>query len=599
MLSLLKASGTSLGRRVHACALLDAYPVCTVNALGQTTQEAYYGVAGSTKPACPTGNGGAAWVAGGGLVAAAFFGQLQAERDANGQLTTYTYDQWGRPAGVWRPGDAGGSATQVTTYSSQLQGGQELITPPFDIGHQQRIDLGGAGTPTYQYSWTFYDGFGQAIQTQTQTQDGYNDPAVVSTGYDAFGHVLTQTMPFTGTGSGGNYQYLSALPPLKTYAYDSLGRTTSATNADGTAVRYTYSGQSTISCDEDSHRKDQILDGLGRLVQVVEYPNGTCSAPGSPATTTYSYNAADQLTGVTDAANDVTSITYNALGEKIAMTDPDLGHWSYGYDAAGNLTSQTDARGQTVCSYYDGLNRPEGKYYLSGGGSCPTAAPGYNVVYAYDHGTNGIGRVTAAGASAAGGLSQSNVCSTASGSNCTGWIYDARGRVLTEGRGFADYLSGTAFSTNHTYDDADRVISTTYPSNPDSGYAETVSTSYSGRGLPLSLTSSAQGTLVDAASYDMAGRLLGESFPAGGNLARTQGFYPWTEQGGALKSLLVAPPGGASPVLDMSYGYDAVGNLLSLTDLTAGGAPTSGAMQKAGAKSGFRTVIECNGRLAR
>jgi YD repeat-containing protein len=35
-----------------------------------------------------------------------------------------------------------------------------------------------------------------------------------------------------------------------------------------------------------------------------------------------------------------------------------MGLWSYAYDAFGNLTRQTDARGQRICLYYDGLNRP-------------------------------------------------------------------------------------------------------------------------------------------------------------------------------------------------------------------------------------------------
>ncbi len=70
-----------------------------------------------------------------------------------------------------------------------------------------------------------------------------------------------------------------------------------------------------------------------------------------------------RLTTVTDAAGNVTSITYDALGRKIQLTDPDMGTWSYGYNAASNLLTQTDAKGQTVQFTYDALNRVATKSY--------------------------------------------------------------------------------------------------------------------------------------------------------------------------------------------------------------------------------------------
>jgi RHS repeat-associated protein/uncharacterized repeat protein (TIGR01451 family) len=558
---------------------LDAYPVCTVDALGHVTRQAYYGVTeGAQDPAdpsvsakCSGSAGDPAWDAGGNPVAGAAFGQLERDTDANGQATTYSYDQWGRPVGEWRPEDdpsSGAAATQVMAYS--VQGPTPSL--PFYIDEQQRVDAGGSESPTYQNVWTYYDGFGQAVQTQTQAES--DALSVVSTGYDAFGHVLTQTMPFTGAVSGGNYQYLSALPPLKTYAYDALGRTTSTTNADGTVARNTYSVQTTQICDANYHRKDQLLDGLGRLVQVVEYAGGDCGAPTSPAATNYGYDAADRLTGVTDAANDVTSIQYDALGHKVSMTDPDLGSWSYTYDAVGNLLAQTDARKQTTCLYYDALNRMLGKYYPPLNSSRCQAPPGYQVAYAYDQGANGIGLRSAAAVSAKPNASTGaqGDCVGWSGSNCTNWSYDQRGRLASEQRHFTDYPGDPPLTTSYTYDDAGQAATTTYPDD------EAVAATYTTRGLPLTLSGSA-GTLVSAASYDMAGRLLGESFPAGGGLSRTQSYYSWTQQGGALQWIQVG--GAAGTLLNLSYTYDAAGNLTSLTDL-----PPSSASGDAGAGGG-------------
>ena len=37
-------------------------------------------------------------------------------------------------------------------------------------------------------------------------------------------------------------------------------------------------------------------------------------------------------------------MNYDALGRKVTMDDPSMGHWQYQYDAAGNLKTQTDAQ---------------------------------------------------------------------------------------------------------------------------------------------------------------------------------------------------------------------------------------------------------------
>src|SRR5215207_1213472 len=104
-------------------------------------------------------------------------------------------------------------------------------------------------------------------------------------------------------------------------------------------------------------------------------------------------------------------MTYNNAGQKLTMSDPDMGNWSYAYDGLGNLTRQTDARGQRICMYYDALNRLTGKHYRTND-SCPTSSPSLNVSYQYDNGANGIGHRT----------SMSNISDSITDS----WTYDKR-----------------------------------------------------------------------------------------------------------------------------------------------------------------------------
>src|SRR5262249_50579342 len=73
-------------------------------------------------------------------------------------------------------------------------------------------------------------------------------------------------------------------------------------------------------------------------------------------------DAAGRLLTLADPAGNTTTMTYDGLGRKLTLTDPDLGgfaskSWTYQYDDNGNLTSQTDAKGQTINLQYDLLNR--------------------------------------------------------------------------------------------------------------------------------------------------------------------------------------------------------------------------------------------------
>ena len=53
----------------------------------------------------------------------------------------------------------------------------------------------------------------------------------------------------------------------------------------------------------------------------------------------------------------LTQLTYDSLGRKLRMDDPDMGRWTYAYDAVDNLTSQTDDRVVMTSFAYDQANR--------------------------------------------------------------------------------------------------------------------------------------------------------------------------------------------------------------------------------------------------
>ena len=155
------------------------------------------------------------------------------------------------------------------------------------------------------------------------------------------------------------------------------------------------------------------------------------------ATTLYTYDSEGNLVQTKDAYNNTTAITYDVLGRKTGMTDPDMGAWSYAYDLNGNLTRQIDAKGQTLTFTYDALNRLTNKTDGVNGT--------VNVSYTYDNAavTNSKGRLTQAAYT--GGNTQ--------------FAYDELGRELQSIKA----MNTTNYSVNRSYDALNNLLQIQYP----------------------------------------------------------------------------------------------------------------------------------------
>jgi YD repeat-containing protein len=225
---------------------------------------------------------------------------------------------------------------------------------------------------------TFYDGLGRPIQEQIHADDWTNVGGVSGheivqyTLYDALGQVREASMPYEVDAyynpSVGPYRTPDPGQPSTDTAYDALGRVTEVSNPDGTHTLMGYKGWKTAVVDAKGHQRMQEADAFGRMVKVQEY-SGTYAQPSWSATpyaiTQYAYDELDNLTTVTDAASNITTMAYDALGRKQTMNDPDMGAWDYAYNPAGNLRVQDDAKHQRICLYYDVLDRLKGKYYTN------------------------------------------------------------------------------------------------------------------------------------------------------------------------------------------------------------------------------------------
>ncbi len=371
--------------------------------------------------------------------------------DINGQATAYEYDTFKRLTKVIEPGDTSGSPSIEYRYNSWGTINQQNLETLTKV----------SGTETL-WSKQLFDGIGRVVQVQSK---GETEGAVTytiiegTTAYNNRGLVdkeyVAQKLDST-TVSG--YKTPDAGWKYASYAYDGLGRVTTITGADGTTVSHSYTGWQDEVTNQRGYKKRYIEDAFGRLAKVEELD----ASGGLYSTTTYSYDALDNLKQVVDNAGNTTTMTYDALGRKLTMSDPDMGAWTYAYDNNGNLTSQTDARNTTLVFEYDALNRLTRK-------CAPNCTGTVLATYTYDEYNPSSGQY---------GKGKRTAMTDASGGST--YKFDSRGRLVIESR----TVDSVQYSTAYAYDGADRLTSLTYPDG------EVVTQAYNGRGLPYTLSRS-------------------------------------------------------------------------------------------------------------
>ena len=471
--------------------------------------------------------------------------------DPNNITTTAGYDSFGRMTSIVRIYDDVYNPTVSVSYHEPGISGD-----PFYTEARQRID----GTRYFTIR-KYYGGLGTLLETQVlgaELSTGLQDVVVSSwQGYALEGGqvraVQEQSVPYAipaGNGfRGWDYVIDNSYAHSHT-VLDELGRPVTVTAPDGTAAEYSYDlypnpinsilqARITVT-DAENHTTVSYTDIWGRTA-LVDAPDG----PGVD----YTYDVSDRLVEVTYGIA-TTMLQYDLAGRKLSMDDPDMGYWAYTYDALGNLLTQTDARGCTTSLTYDQINRLENKSY-SGSCGVSTAA----VTYIYDQGTNGVG--------------QRVRMDYGSGSYTT-WSYDARGRVEYE----TQVISGSGtFLTQVAYNSADLPVWMRYPANNAGGQGETVNVTYNAQMLLDRVYGT--DTYVDDTWYDAVGRVTLRELGANYTLGQTYTYFPWTQQGGRLQSLQSGLSADQDSLQSLSYVYDDVGNVLSITDYNAGGTQRS------------------------
>ena len=208
--------------------------------------------------------------------------------------------------------------------------------------------------------------------------------------------------------------------------------TTRVTEPDGGILEYRFNAR-WLATDVYRINPDGRMRALGRR----EWDRDgmlLADIDADGARTRYGYDAAGNLTSMTDAQNHVTRIDYDTNNLPIAVTDA-LGHTTHSrYDDAGRLVERTDALNRRTRYAYDAQGRL----------TAVTDARGGNKRLAYD---------------AAGRLASYTDCSNYT----TRYDYDGNGRLTA----FTDAIGNT---TGYHYDLLGRMVRIVYPDQTSETY---------------------------------------------------------------------------------------------------------------------------------
>jgi RHS repeat-associated protein len=473
------------------------------------------------------------------------FGMPLARVESSGARTEWAYDAFGRLAAVAGPGQT--LAQPGRTFAYTLGGGMRVDT----------LVLESTPAPHWLVGAAFHDALGRPLQTQvTRRVDGVARTVVTdAVRRGAGGRVVFAWAPAVRSGDPRTRVALGESDSATVFLHDALGRTLVAVAPDRTITTRSYADAWVVRACDARHVADpsagrcveEEVDGFARVVARRTY----LGAATTPYTTEErAYDRAGRPTRVRqngDPATDVVT-TWDALGRRVAVADPDSGLWRFGYDLAGNLVYRDDPEpGRHLEMEYDALGRLVRRVARAadapGEGAATVVAEHF-----YDTAPGGVGRLA-------------RVVDRSGETRFE--AYDARGNVLRVTKVVAFDGAVQRFTTTSTFDDTTgRLASTTVPW-PDARGEETIRWERTPEGT-LQAVRSDHGTYLTDVRLDALGRITDVAY---GNGLHDTFLYGAADDGHRLREIATGRP-GESPLRDVRYqAYDENGNLRAVRDL--------------------------------
>ncbi|WP_377273554.1 polymorphic toxin-type HINT domain-containing protein [Peterkaempfera sp. SMS 1(5)a] len=474
--------------------------------------------------------------------------------DTNSKRTDTVYDALGRNAKIWLADRSkAGSQTPNYSFSYTITDGK-----PTAVG---TTTLAGTGTQT---SYTFYDGFLRARQTQTPGPQG--GMLVADTFYDARGLVERAFAPYYTAKAPSTVlsspDTPSAVQTQTWNDYDGLGRITQtqqvAGNSDGGQVLSTtttaYGGdRTTVTPPQGATPTTTIVDARGNTRELDQYHASTPT--GAYDKTLYDDTPSGKLAKLTDPAGNIWSYTYDQRGNPHQAVDPDNGTTTSVFDDRNQLVSTTDQRGKSVTHLYDGLGRETETHDGDATGPLLTK-------HVWDP-TGFKGQLSSATRYVGG--------ATGSAYTLAYQLYDnlyRPHRTTTTIPAAEGSLAGS-YQSNVQYNADGTIQSLGYPA-AGSLAAEAVLPTYDDVLRPVTLSGSGGATYITGTTYSNIGQPLQYTYQAAGQkMTQVTNTYQWGTQ--RLSNSRVDRQDVPGTDKSATYGYDQAGNITSVTDVTRDG----------------------------
>ncbi len=440
-------------------------------------------------------------------------GVVPVATDPNGVRVENKYDGFGRLVRSLSPTGIEAKST-LSWVENEIVHGHAVV--------MKSVEQVGAMPPTE--SWM--DLQGRVIR---KVKKGFGDRLVYQdTKFDAMGRAVNATLPYFE----GDEIYWA------TINYDELGRPTKTIRPDGAEASISYDGLTIttevphVSGEANVRTTKKISNGKGLVIKTIDQ-NGY--------ELIYDFGPADRLLRTIQIDGQEIVNLYDSIGNKIATTDPDLGHWEYQYNGFGEIRWQRDAKGQITTIEYDALGRPIAK-----------VTPDKRTEWTYDLAEYGKGSVARIDAS-------------------DGYAEDLKYDRFARLERREVRIEGELYATAVDYDDYNRVNVAYYPRS----FA--VKNNYDDLGLLSTVSSSdpdqAFGTWQErwnAIDRDQYGRVTLEAF--GNGIKTTHTFDPIK----GFENNILTENSKGKRIANLKLDYDLTGNLTSKSDEISGLAESFG-----------------------
>ncbi|QRP49086.1 DNRLRE domain-containing protein [Amycolatopsis sp. FDAARGOS 1241] len=480
-------------------------------------------------------------------------GRVTSSTDADGHVTTFTYDANDQVA---TKTVANGSVNEETDYGYDTLG---------DLTSQAVHN--GATTLT---TTATYDQRG-ALTSVTDPRGNVTgaDPTAYTTTYtnDPAGQLTTLTGPIVTTETDGGAP--APAHPINQYGYNTFGDQTTSSDPDGNITTSTYDADSELlGVSRPAYTPPGSATSITPLTQYTYYPLGQPASTTDPLGRTTSYTL-DQLGNrvtttqpAVDGTTPVSYATYDTDGEQLSATDPTGAQTQATYDELGQTITSTQvvrqptsAANTTTLSYDptqtlgpEPLDRPF-SVTLPGG---QTTQYGYDKLGQTTSVTDANSHTTSSAYDADGHLTQT----TLPDGSAVVATFDPAGRTTATTQ--LDNTGATVRTLGTGYDAAGNKISATDANNHTTTYTVDAGNHITQQVQPISATAS----ITTGYGYDAAGQTT--RYTDGNNNAT---IYTYNSLGLPESTIAPAVPGFTTPAdTTTTRTYDADSHLTTLAE---------------------------------